>query len=531
LQKKRSTLLSATLFYCFFVLFHGYIYGEGDQVEILSYAKYLLNNTLYSNDLYIQSIAQSVPNERIFLSYLLHCFGNTYMEWGVLGLHALSGIALFAAWIRLEGNTPWAVWFLLLLFVPFYYFNLGGNDLYYGIFAGSCTAKALGSWAIVFFLEHKRTIAYGLLAIATFFQPMVGAQLFLIFTIILILKERMAATRRRSLAVISPLLFLSTAGIWLALLLFKQQTKVLSADSYLDINEFRASHHFFPAYFKLKNWLIFVPTFALGLYLYWFDFKKNKMEKKDENNIHFTLKLPSFGGAGGGFFFISFFFISILGLIAYTIGVQYFRLPLFLSTQWFKVTIWLKGFAVLILFKKSIQLAGSVEGNLRSQLPTANLLIFFLAVLLFFVPQLRNMPQQFPWTSYKNAPSIDIALQAKEKTSPNALFVQAADITWFKYWSERSSYIDYKPILQTQQYLATWYDRIRAVYHIDLSDRRAGKDLVMTANTHFFALREVDFLALKKQGVSHILTLKNHALDFPIVVENEVYRVYEIISP
>jgi hypothetical protein len=453
------------------------------------------------------------------------------MEWGVLGLHALSGIALFAAWIRLEGNTPWAVWFLLVLFVPFYYVNLGGNDLYYGIFAGSCTAKALGSWAIVYFLEKKTTLAYGLLAIATFFQPMVGAQLFLIFTIILILKERMAATRQRSWAVIGLLLFLSTAGVWLALLLFKQQTQVLSADSYLDINEFRASHHFFPAYFKFKNWLVLVPTFALGLYLYWLDFQKNKMEKKDENNIHFTLKLPSFEGAGGGFFLTSFFLISILGLLAYTIGVQYFRLPLFLSTQWFKVTIWLKGFAVLILFKKGISMLKLETSNLKLETSNSKLLLIFFIILLFFFPQFRNMPQQLPWTTYKNAPSIDIALQVKQKTSPNALFVQAADITWFKYWSERSSYIDYKPILQTQQYLATWYDRIRAVYHIDLSDRRAGKDLVMTANTHFFALRETDFLALKNQGVTHILTLKTHVLDFPIVVENEVYRVYEISSP
>jgi hypothetical protein len=509
-----TVLFKAILFYIFCLFFHGYIYGEGDQIEFLSYTKYLLNPSLYPNDWYVQSIAHSLPNERLFLAFGLHFLGNQYLELGVFFLHALSGIALFAAWLRLEGNSPWSLYFLLLLFVPFYAFNLGGNDLYYGIFAGSCAAKALGSWALVYFLEKRINIAYCFLAIATFFQPIVGAQLCLIFTLILAFKFGNKASSIPLLRVLgSVFMFVSTAGVWLVLLFLKQQKQVLSTDSYLDINEFRASHHFFPAYFGLRNWLVLLPTFALGLVLYWVNFKKALIEENEkkswENNV-----------------IILFYCITILGLCCYTLGVSYFRLSLFLSTQWFKTTIWLKALSVLVLFQALKQQLNRLKGI--SWLRSSHLLATCFLLCLCCLAPLHKMPQQFPFTAYKNAPFFDISLQAKQKTPANALFVQAADVTWFKYWSERSSYIDHKPIVQLQQYLGTWYDRIRALYQIDLNDRRAKKELITLANTHFFALREADFEVLKPKGVTHILTFKTHILAFPIVAENEVYRIYQL---
>ena len=74
-----KTLIGSAAAYVIILFRHGYTFGSGDQSEMLPYAKFLKNNTLYANDFYIQNIAAHVPNERfVFLSRtlrksLLHC--------------------------------------------------------------------------------------------------------------------------------------------------------------------------------------------------------------------------------------------------------------------------------------------------------------------------------------------------------------------------------------------------------------------------------------------------------------------------
>ena len=69
-------LLGCLAAYILILFRHGYVFGSGDQSEMLPYAKYLSDNTLYSKDFYIQSIAAFVPNERFVFSKLLSFFIN-----------------------------------------------------------------------------------------------------------------------------------------------------------------------------------------------------------------------------------------------------------------------------------------------------------------------------------------------------------------------------------------------------------------------------------------------------------------------
>lgn len=59
----------------------------------------------------------------------------------------------------------------------------------------------------------------------------------------------------------------------------------------------------------------------------------------------------------------------------------------------------------------------------------------------------------------------------KTKTEPNTIFLVPPDFTSFKFLSERSSYIDFKAILQDPNYLFPWYDRIQNFYQINYNNR------------------------------------------------------------
>jgi hypothetical protein len=494
-------ILSILLLYCLLIVLYGYNYGEGDQIEILSYAKYLMQNTLYPSDFYIQQIAHSLPNERIFVSSFLAIFGEKYMEIWVFALHFLSSTALLGAFFRLEGNSSHVLWFLLGWLLLFYRFDLGGNELYHGMFTGGSVANALGAWALVYFLEKKAMNAYLLLVIAAFFQPMVGAQLFILCTFSALIC-RYFHQEKGYLLWHGVLVFLVFAGGWLILLFLKQQNTAISSATYMDLIEFRTAHHFFPRYFGARNWIIVVPLLLLGTYFF-----KNKVRN-----------LPLF----------YFFLIALLGLGIYIIGVEGFRLPLFLATQWFKATIWLKPLAILAIWKVGskcfFENMPIFERYITNK--TAFLAMILLCIGLAIHPVFGKKAYQLPFSAYKNSPSIEIALAVKAKTPENAIFVQPASVTWLKYWSERSSYIDHKAILQSAIYMRDWKERITPFYNINLAQRRAGGDMIALADAHFFSLRETDFLNFRKAGVTHILTKKEHNLNFPVLIENEVYKIY-----
>jgi hypothetical protein len=494
-------ILSILLLYCLLIARYGYYYGEGDQVEILSYANYLMQNTLYPTDFYIQQIAHSLPNERIFVSLFLSIFGEKHMETWIFALHFLNTIALLWAFFRLEGNSARVLWFLLGWLLLFYPFDLGGNELYHGMLTGGTVAHALGAWALVYFLEKKPMYAYFLLVGATFFQPIVGAQLFVLFTLsaltCLYFHQENAYVSWQGM-----IIFLIFAGGWLILLFLKQQNNAISSATYMDLIEFRTAHHFFPRYFHVRNWLIVMPLLLLGGYFF----------SKNENNR------PIF----------YFFLLTLLGLMVYTIGIEWYRIPVFLTTQWFKTTIWLKPLAILVIWK-----VGSAY--IFEKMPvferlftnkSAFLWMILWCIALIIHPIVKNIPYQLPFTSYKNSPSVGIALAVKAKTPENAVFVQPASVTWLKYWSKRSSYIDHKAILQSASYLRDWKKRITQLYNINLAQRKAGGNMIQLADTHFFSLRETDFLNLRDLGVTHILTQKTHVLNFPLLIENELYKIY-----
>ena len=165
---------------------HGYVFGSGDQSEMLPYAKYLADNSLYPSDFYIQSIAASVPNERFVFSWLLSLFGDR-LNWAVFGLHFSATMLLILGLYRITSlalDTEGARWLAALAPVLLLYdVNLGGNELYYNIFVPSYVAQVIGIWVFVYGIKGNAFKFFGLLILMTYIHPLIGLQLWLLLSL------------------------------------------------------------------------------------------------------------------------------------------------------------------------------------------------------------------------------------------------------------------------------------------------------------------------------------------------------------
>jgi hypothetical protein len=498
--------------YLVVLAFHGYTYGENDQIEQLSYTKYLLDNSLYNGDFYINYISKQIPNERYFTAYLLSIFGDN-LEWTCFFLHGLISIGLFAGLFRIAKRyieqDGWIWLALLTLFVPMYKINLGGNDLYYNELLSGNLSKTVGVWAFVFFLE-KKYLHFSIFAIfATLFHAVAGAQVMVLassaYLINAIFIEKKWKIKENKDFLLGFLLYSVFAGTWLILLLKNFAEAKLSNEVFYDMINFRIPHHFIPSAFGQKNYLILLPIFAFTTYFF---YKKEKM---------------LFG-----------IFLTSLSIAAiYTLAVEVFHSPILFSTQWFKSTIWLKAFAVFAIFSwfsDWLFVRFVTFFNFINIGKLTLLLSAFFAFKMMKNPEGRfqKIAYHFPFSDYKNKNEYAIELKFKDLVDKKAIFVQPASITSLKFFSERSSYIDYKTVVHSHRGFAEWYKRVQAVYKLNTQNRDFSISAIAQADQNFYKLKETDFMELKNLGVTHIFTKKSHVLAFPKITENEEFVVYSI---
>jgi hypothetical protein len=493
----------------------GYIFGENDLVEDLSYAKYLINNELYKNDFYIQHIANHVPNERYCFAIITSWFGNWneqmfFLCHAILSFVLISGLnRLSDFWIK-NNVLKWLNLILLLLCLD--NIHLGGNELYYNMLAPSFVAQVLGLWAILFFLEEKSHWTCILLFIATLFHPLIGAQLWTIVVGILlvryfkeliffknIINNLYDVVKSYQLALINIFCFVLSV-IWVLKIQSNYNVGGVSNDKLFEIMQFRASHHYFPLSFPIKNALILLPIMLFG---YLFFRKINKI-------------------------IAHFYEIVFLGILVYMIGVYFLKQPIVLSTQWFATTIWLEMFSVMGIiayFQHKILILFKKVTEKQIIIGLSGLAVIGMTLIMPSFRLLKNKPYQF--FCFKNQSSDRaIALQAKILTDKKAVFLIPFENTDFKYWSERSVFVDYKSIAHQKAALLEWYERIQKIYGVGFEDYRKRLNINELANKNWLAKTENDFLNLKKEGVTHLLTFKKHRLNLPVLVENEDWVIH-----
>ena len=317
---KLKTLFGCIAAYILILFRHGYVFGSGDQSEMLPYAKYLADNSLYSKDFYVQSIAAFVPNERFVFSKSLSFFINYLTEF-TFAIHAIATIALILGlhklaqkWLTTEGVRWIAV--LAPIFI-LYNINLGGNELYYNTLTPSYLAQVVGLWAFILIFSGYMDYSYSLIFVSTFIHPLIGIQLWLlVFLTHIISKFKDKAYESWRTIILINVGYLLTAGFYIFKIKNGYDAGNISSEMFLNIIEFRAPHHYFPNYFPIKNWFILMPLIA----------------------IYFMMAKPLLRLIIG---------LILTGCVVYSFGVLVLKSSTIMSIQWFSMTIWLKTFSIM----------------------------------------------------------------------------------------------------------------------------------------------------------------------------------------
>ena len=513
--------------YLFLLAWNGYTYGHGDTIEVFPYAKWLINNSLYPHDFFIQHTIQHVPNERYILAQLFSWFGNG-MPWVAMVLHFLCTIFLLEGLFRMAKKyieSDALIWVAILLPISIFYGkNLGGNEMYIPLFTSSTLAKALGIWAVLFFLEQKNKMVYVLLAVAGFIQPIVSVQLFVLLTGVEVLsridfqstlglnffkkknkgKIIQGLTESQSLKGIAlgVLFYLLTAGVWIFLMNKIFASGTIEKALLFEFFEFRVPHHYMPSYFPMKNYLALGLLFLIGIIFY----------KKKEIRLFW------------------FFVLAMLGMLVYVVGVEVLQVPSIMAAQWFKTTIWLKAFSFIAVIAMVEKLLNTRLNYFLEKIIKIGLVaVGVVAVYAMLNPfsRFEMFTYDLPFFKNKNA-EITIAELAKANTPKDALFMVPMGNTHFKYFSERSTYIDYKAVIHRKSVIPIWYQRIQEVYGIDIETRRRGQ-LMYQAGDDFYKKRTIqDLEVFAKKGIDYWLTFKEVDLPLEKIATNEKYVVYKL---
>lgn len=448
--------------YFLLLLAHGYQYGSGDQSDFMPYAMHLWNPELYGVDFYVSCLKDGF-NERWLIAKLLS-LGNPSI-WPVLFLfiHFLASSILFAGLIKFCGHflssTPMQWLILTGLLIPLYHIHLGGNELYYNMVCPSLLSKAAGIWCLWFCFRQNGLKAALCAIVATWMHPVAGFQVFLLGLALLPFAQwgRYLAL---TLIAVSPYLFILLKNL-------SGSTGKLS-----EIMALRNAHHFYPAYFGLKNALILLPIFFAGMVV---AFRK-------ERKI-FSLGLLVMLGCG--------VYLFVLGQ----------RPDLSIKSQWFKTTIWLEFFSLLMVGAWLSEITFLQNRKSRLIKPLLFLLYFLLFIAAFYRARLAQW--YFPWSP----PNEDVrtAIAAKAASLPEDLFIVPAGYTSFKFFSERPSWVDWKAIPHRSDCLEEWAGRVKTAFGLNTGYQGNLAEIDRISNAHLATLDQASREVLKTAGVKFIL--------------------------
>ena len=462
----RNNALLTILCYGVLLFAHGYVYGFEDQMDFMPYALHLQEKSWFSGDFYINCI-QGQVNERWFIAHALSWVPVSV--WPVLffAVHFIAGTLLIQGLLKFCNHAAlafWAQWAVIVsCLILLYHRNLGGNELYYNMVTPSLLAKCAGIWALWFAIKQAKWRAAGCTILATYLQPVAGVQVFLLCAILIGNQARIVFILT-SLCLILPYL----------LPLFFQLGEGTQEISLVSIMQLRNPHHFMPSHFGWFNIWLLTPLYAMSTTLAF------KLDRK--------------------LFYLMVFIIS--GCLIYMLMLNIMP-ELSYKTQWFKTTIWLKFFSILIMARWLTQEHQSVLDKLSHRFRLFLVYIFFASVLVMAFRQSRYASYSFPGSALSIAQQA--AVEASSISQPGDVFLVPADFTAFKFYSRRPTWVDWKAIPHQSRCLSDWAEKIKLAYGLE-TGYQGNLNAVYAQSNRFLSTLSPDAKKnLKDLGVVYIL--------------------------
>lgn len=511
------SILFAIAGWSFLLLYHGYRFGTNDHVELLPYTLFLSDHSLYPHDFFIQGLHATVPNERTIFAGLLIPFVN-YLPITCFLLHFISTIILLLGLenfvLRFIKNkyVAWAA--ILLCLIPLDDYTLGNVELYSNCVQASSVATAIIIWAINYFLDRKYTIAAVLISIGTFTQLLEGLDVMMVLSLIMLYKLLVSKSVSLKKAAYFIGIFALTAGVYLVIILTSKtagNSSLSNAEVFKIMFEFRHPHHFIFSTFPLKKKLLFAVFTLVGTFYYHLRNREISM----------------------------FLLLSFIGIVFYAIATDVFHFIPIANFQFYKITSWVKFFGVvsivgLIAEWSVIKNITPKEMKLDSAL--AAVVSVSIITLLYFKPGASPFfgPYQFSKNYVAKDPMLSICTQVKNITPTHAVFIVPFDNSEFKYYAQRSCYVEFKANVRNKKYTGEWYRRLGEVYGVSYEMPEKGFALHWAAGYNYYQMPAEKLAQLKQEGVTHMLIGKQ-LRDVPYrddfgkkIAENEYYAVYQL---
>ena len=490
-------ILAALILYATVIIYQGYQYGQSDQSQILPVLYARDHPSAYQNDHYINAFLQSEVNERTIFHFLLQ-HGGYANPWVVFGWHALFSISLILAWIFIASlyirNNAWRWICIGLILTVGFHTSTGSNEIYYNQLIPSLPAKALASWAIYFWLCKNYWPWSVLLILAGFIQPLVGIQVFILSAGALIIsswfgKEKVDFPWKE--------IFTYTIATlpWIILLMiFNGGHK--DPEAFMDIIQFRLSHHFFASSFSAFDITLLMLFCVTGIYFY-------------RDRIRWLIIL------------------AVSGSILYEIFVELFHSTVILYSQWWKTTIWIEAFAfiaIISFFEKRFK-----QEKAFDKFPLLFPILFLTAVAFYRLSGWFGPAPVFMAPLSKSiGDDVDISVKASQATPEDAIFVIPPDLSAFRWYSKRSTYADYKAMLHHESFLKKWYERLMLIYFIKDQSQMTGKEFLIKANNTMEDLDPSLIQQWKSLGITHFITAPSSSTAAELVDSNKSYAIYRI---
>lgn len=479
---KKSTIYWLSFFLLVLIIsIKGYQFGFSDHAEILPLALQLDNKELYPNDLYIQTITHIRPHERwLFCHFLVRIPGSLDLKFFFLYIlfAYLWVLGTYKLYYYLSSSWLTSTVAILVLIGPLDGINTGGNELFYNFLVPSLVAKSISIWGWYFFVKDRPLFyfSYLLWALAGYAQPLVGTHCFILAFSIQGINYVLHKSWQWYF-----IIWVVLAGPWIITLMIANQ----SAGSVWDLLTIRDAHHYYPLAFPTSHLVILGGLSLLALSLLGW----NKPLRY-------------------------FILLVLFGCLVYSTGIWYEN-ELILKTQWFKTTIWVEALGTLGL----IMLGRRVVQN-RIWLSIGCLSFCF--ILLFLKP--FPPPYHFPWKK-PQSDEIKIAIKAGELTPINSIFIVPFDFSAFRYYAQRSLYVDYKSVAHHGLYFQTWWPRIKSIYGLSAEQPGQMEYHRETGINYYGTMQEN---TIKKLPVDYMVTDTSHNLAFPRIASAGRYIIYQI---
>ncbi|MFN0188303.1 MAG: DUF6798 domain-containing protein [Bacteroidia bacterium] len=470
MMKNRDRFLLSVLFAILFILVHGYQFNNGDQEEHLPYVYKLIDSSLYQND-YLVPLQTSQFTVRFYFAHLIRVCAYLMPVSAVVFLLyficlSMIGWTVSAISERISKN-PLSAIIAPLLIVLFNNFTVGGNSIIDVQLTCTVLSIALGALAFSTFSKGKMYYAFALCGLASLFQLLAGFHL----VVLLIISSFLIANKNRWTNSIKYFfIYLLFAGPMLFPMLYSQFgiSSNMDEENYFNILfYFRASHHYNPSCFPLMDYFKTILWWSLILLSIRYGIKRQQLQN-----------------------FKVLIILSTIGCFVYFIGFSGMHLTAVAKSQWFKTTIWPTLFGVIPV---SLFLSEKIKFLPITSYFKYLRIVFscFIIIATFVIFNSSWLPYNKLKYRYKlgNYPQKDLEKMHHwiAQNSPiNALFLSLPEDDSFLCEAKRSTIIGYKGVIHQPDFMIPWYDKMKNVYGVELSDQKCRKLLDEAKSKYHF---------------------------------------------